>query len=74
MTSKRTLPDTEWFTDDEFQTPLPAELSLTVARFYGTGNVGISFAQGLAAFLDIDHNRDVMMSALTGHWPAQSDR
>jgi hypothetical protein len=43
----------QWFMDDEFETPLPPEVAAECARVYGRGEVGVDFAQGLAAFLAI---------------------
>lgn len=42
----------QWFMDEEFDLPLPEWLSDDCARFYGTGDIGINFAQGLASFLN----------------------
>lgn len=47
----KTLTDPNWFHDEEFHETLPLDLSLEVARFYGTGEAGIDFAQGLASFM-----------------------
>jgi hypothetical protein len=41
----------QWFMDDEFKTPLPPVLAAEILRFYGSGPVGVNFAQCLAAFL-----------------------
>lgn len=53
----------QWFHDEEFDTPLPEVLSTAVAKCYGTGPLGVDFAQGLAAFMDIDYGLDALRMA-----------
>ncbi len=43
----------DWFMDDEFDTPLPPKVSAEAKRIYGSGGVGVDFAQALACFLAI---------------------
>lgn len=43
----------QWFMDDEFDIPLPEWLSEECRQFYGEGEFGIDFAQGLASFLHV---------------------
>ena len=56
--------DRQWFMDDEFETPLPEAVSKACARVYGTGDLGIDFAQGLAAFLAIEYARQSLVESL----------
>lgn len=58
--------EAEWFMDDEFVTPLPGKLSEEVGRVFGRGQVGINFAQALAAFLAIPESRATLKEALYG--------
>lgn len=44
--------DRQWYMDDEFEVPMPEWLAAECKQFYGTSQVGIDFAQGLASFLD----------------------
>lgn len=41
----------QWFESDEFECPLPQWLADECAQFYGTGQIGVDFAQCLASFL-----------------------
>lgn len=52
----------QWFHDDEFNCPLPSEVAESIAQFYGTGDVGMSFAQMLASFLAYQHRGWVLVA------------
>jgi hypothetical protein len=56
---------TLWYMDDEFDTQLPEALADEIARFYGTGQIGIDFAQMLAAFIAVPECRTILRNALS---------